>query len=212
MNVVYKNKKMLIESLVTKNDVVLDVGFWGQGVTSTDENWPHRLIKQKAKEVYGLDLDFAKEFEGNDHYFKMSAESFSIPVHFDVIFAGDLIEHLSNPGLFLDSCSKHLKPGGKLVMTTPNCFSFFSLTEKITKTEPTVNRDHTCYFNFKTLRQLLQKNGWEAQECSYIVDLEVRHKESFKKKILNVFYALLLPITPKFIETIVVVATKNEPK
>lgn len=212
MNIVYRNKGSLIESMVKAQDVVLDVGFWGQGVTAKDENWPHRLIKQKAKDVYGLDLDFSNEFDNNDHYFKLSAENFSIPNSFDVIFAGDLIEHLSNPGLFLDSCSRHLKTGGKLVLTTPNCFSFFSLTKKVTKAEPTVNRDHTCYFNFKTLRQLLQKNGWEAQECSYIVDLEVRHRESIKKKILNVFYGLLLLITPKFIETIVVVATKNGPK
>ncbi len=210
MTVVYKNKKALIEAKIGAQDVVLDVGFWGQGVTARDENWPHRLIKERAQDVYGLDLNFGSEFEGKDRYFKMSAESFSVPATFDVIFAGDLIEHLSNPGLFLASCAKHLKPGGRLVLTTPNCFSFFSLTEKITKSEPTVNKDHTCYFNFKTLNQLLQKNNWSAQELSYIVDLEVRHRESLKKKILNLFYKLLLPITPKFIETIVVIAIKND--
>lgn len=204
---VYTNKKELINTQLRASDVVLDVGFWGQGVTAQDKHWPHRLIKERAKEVYGLDLDFAPEFDGNDHYFKMSAESFRLPARFDVIFAGDLVEHLSNPGLFLDSCAAHLKPGGRLILTTPNCFSFFSLTEKMTKPEPTVNKDHTCYFNFKTLKQLLHKNGWAAAESSYIVDLEVCHQESFKKKILNIFYGLLLLTTPKFLETIVVVAT-----
>jgi SAM-dependent methyltransferase len=41
---------------------------------------------------------------------------------FDTIVAGELIEHLDNPGLFLTAVRRHLKPGGKLILTTPNPF------------------------------------------------------------------------------------------
>jgi len=206
MKKVYKNKQELIQDLILPNDVVLDVGFWGQGVTSNDPNWPHKLINNRSKEVYGLDLDFNEKIFDEKRYFKASAENFDSPIKFDVIFAGDLIEHLSNPGLFLDSCTRNLKPNGRLILTTPNCFSLFSITEKITKFEPTVNKDHTCYFNLKTLAQLLGKNGFEVESHSYIYSLDVNHKESWKKKIINIFYRMLSFFTPKFMETIVIIA------
>jgi 2-polyprenyl-3-methyl-5-hydroxy-6-metoxy-1,4-benzoquinol methylase len=42
----------------------------------------------------------------------------------DYIFAFDIIEHLSSPWGFLSSCRKLLKPGGTLVLTTPNINSW----------------------------------------------------------------------------------------
>jgi len=209
MNIVYKNKRELVKGIIFPEDVVLDVGFWGQGVTVDDENWPHKLLKNRAKDVYGIDLDFDTTRFDKSKYFKMSAEKFILPVKFDVIFASDLIEHLSNPGLFLGSCAQHLKSGGKLILTTPNCFNLFNMAEKITKYEPTVNSDHTCYFNFKTIEQLFEKNGWIIDARGYVFSLDINYKESLKKKFLNILYYLVSLVTPKFLETIVIVAKRN---
>ena len=203
---VYKNKKDLIESLIRPEDVVLDVGFWGQGVTVDDQNWPHKLLKHRARDAYGLDLVFDTNKFSQEKYFEASAEDFLISTTFDSIFAGDLIEHLSNPGLFLGNSKKHLKPDGRLIITTPNCFSLFNLTEKITKYEPTVNKDHTCYFNHKTISQLLGKNGLSVESAGYLYSLDVEFKESWKKKVLNILYKFISIFTPKYLETIVVVA------
>lgn len=207
---IYKNKKELITSVISAEEIVLDVGFFGQGVDSTKPNWVHHLLKRRARDVYGLDLDFdASSFPG-DHYLKASAEDFSFGRTFDSIFAGDIIEHLSNPGLFLDSCAEHITNDGVLIITTPNCFNLFNLAEKISKGEPTVNKDHTCYFNSKTLKQLLQKNDWEITRLDFLYSLEVDFKESFKKKLLNIVYKGVSLMTPRFLETIVVIAKKKE--
>jgi 2-polyprenyl-3-methyl-5-hydroxy-6-metoxy-1,4-benzoquinol methylase len=210
---IFHNKRALIEQYVTPESVVLDVGFWGQGVDIHNPEWVHHLLKSRAKDVYGLDMvyDLAQlpELEPS-HYQQTSAEDFSFNgVTFDIIFAGDLIEHLSNPGQFLAVCAQHLAPGGKLIITTPNCFNLFNLTEKLTKSEPTLNYDHTCYFNAKTLKQLLKKNNWETEAVHFIYTLELQHRESLKKKFLNGVYKLLSLITPKFVETLVVVATRR---
>lgn len=202
----YPDKQSLIESLVLSSDVVLDVGFLGQGIQKDNPKWPHALLKSTAKEVYGVDLKLDPEFKDEAHYQEASAESFSFPRTFDVIFAGDLIEHLSNPGLFLDCCKKHLKSGGKLILTTPNTFNLFNMAEKLTKREPTVNPDHTFYFNSRTLSKLLKKNGMETTEVSFLYTLGYSHKESWKKKVLNVLYRTVSFFTSKFIETLVVVA------
>lgn len=208
MKAIYKDKEALIAALVPEGSTVLDVGFWGQGTGPDSPHWVHALLGKRAGELWGIDLEYdAARLPGPAaQYARMSAESFSLDKRFDVIFAGDLIEHLSNPGLFLDACRAHLAEGGRLILTTPNAFNLFNLAEKLTKDEPTVNHDHTFYFNRKTLAKLLDKNGWEADEASYLYSLDLEHKESLKKKALNVLYGLLAQATPKFVETLVVTA------
>jgi 2-polyprenyl-3-methyl-5-hydroxy-6-metoxy-1,4-benzoquinol methylase len=204
---VYHNKTALIRALINKNDRVLDIGFWGQGVNPSHPNWVHNILKSSAKDVYGVDLEYDEvQMQPNDHYQKASAESFHFDTAFDVIFAGDLIEHLTNPGLFLDCAKKHLAPGGRIIVSTPNTFNLFNMTEKLSKGEPTVNPDHTFYFNIKTLRKLFQKMGWTVDSYGYVYSLDLAHKESWKKKILNVLYATLARVTNSYLETLVVVA------
>lgn len=210
MNIVYKNKRELIADLVKRDQTVLDVGFWGQGNTLNNKNWVHKILKENALDVYGIDLDFdVSVMTPVDHYFKASAESFNINKKFDVIFASDLIEHLPNPGLFLNSVGEHLNEGGYLIITTPNTFNIFNIAEKFMKNEPTVNSDHTCYFNNKTLKQLLNKVGWDIKSTDYIYSLELTHHESLNKKILNVIYYFFSLFTPKYIETLSIVAVKK---
>jgi 2-polyprenyl-3-methyl-5-hydroxy-6-metoxy-1,4-benzoquinol methylase len=207
---VYKTKKDLIEHKIKSTDSVLDVGFWGQGVGPTDPNWVHALLKERAREVWGLDIDFDESaVEPKDRYVRASAESFSFDKKFDVIFAGDLIEHLSNPGLFLQSARKHCADSGTLILTTPNCFNLFNIAEKFSKREPTVNHDHTCYFNSKTLSQLLGKNGWHVERVGFVYSLGVAYRESWKKKVLNALYRFLGFFTDQYMETLVVCAKKE---
>ncbi|MDD4332939.1 MAG: class I SAM-dependent methyltransferase [Patescibacteria group bacterium] len=208
---IFQNKQELIDTLVGPDDVVLDVGFWGQGLTIDKKNWVHSLLLKRARKVYGIDLYFdLNKLANKENYSRQNAENFGFSFGFDVIFAGDLIEHLSNPGLFLDSCRKNLKDNGKLIITTPNCFGLFNLAEKISKYEPTVNSDHTCYFNLKTIKQLLKKNNFEVSEYYYLYSLGLDYKESWKKKILNLFYYFFSKFTSKFIDTLVIVARKKD--
>lgn len=210
MEKVYKSKEDVIKSLVTKMDKVLDVGFWGQGLKIDSPNWAHKFLIEQAKEVYGLDMDYDPgKVENPERYKRGNAEVFTFDIKFDVIFAGDLIEHLSNPGLFLQSCVNNLKEGGKILITTPSCFNLFNLAEKISKEEPTVNSDHTCYFNYKTIQALLKKNHFRILEAGYLYSLGASHKESYKKKILNIIYFILSQFTNKFMETLVIVAQKE---
>jgi 2-polyprenyl-3-methyl-5-hydroxy-6-metoxy-1,4-benzoquinol methylase len=211
MHKIFKNKREMIDGLINEGDCVLDVGFWGQGVNASSQDWVHKMIIEKADKVHGIDLDYDDNNlpQGGEFYVKSSAENFFFKEQFDVVFAGDLMEHLSNPGLFLECAKKNLKIDGRLVITTPNCFNFFNLTEKISKYEPTINCDHTMYFNIKTIKKLFHKNGFEIVSIAFLYKLDSAYSESVKKKFLNIIYYLLSKITDKFIENIVIVAKKQ---
>ena len=206
---VFHNKKELIDKLISNEDIVLDIGFWGQGKKMESPDWPHRLLKNKAKDVYGIDLevDYRKiPIDERGKYFQCAAEDFSLEMRFDVVFAGDLIEHLVNPGLFLDNVKKHIRKNGRLILTTPNTFSLFLIAGKITRSEPPINSDHTFYFNRRTLEVLLNKCGWEVEKFGFMYTLDYNLKESLKKKFLNGIYKIFSFFTSKYYETLVVVA------
>jgi SAM-dependent methyltransferase len=207
---IFANKQELVTTLIQPTDDVLDIGFYGQGVRPGQSHWVHRLLEQRASSVWGIDTHpDVRSFEDGRHI-QANAESFHIDHAFSVIFAGDLIEHVCNPGMFLDACRAHLASGGRLILTTPNCFNLFNLMQKLMRDEPTVNADHVCYFNTKTIQVLLEKCGWKIDALHYLYSLDAAYTESFKKRIQNILYRWLSWYTPKFIETLVVVAVPRE--
>ena len=210
--IVFKNKQEILDRFVLPTDTVLDVGFWGQGTTIDDPGWIHGYLLKKAAVVYGVDLIFdATRLQHPEQYQLAGAENFSFPVQFDVIYAGDLIEHIQNPGLFLDNCKKHLKSGGKLIINTPNCYSLENLAGKLMQKEPVVNDDHVCYYNEKTFRQLCKKNkNWQVEQVHYLYALPIHYRQSIKKRLLNIFYALLAKCTNKYLDCFVFVLKENK--
>ena len=45
---------------------------------------------------------------------------------FDVVYAGEIIEHLYNPDHLLEECRRVLRPGGHLVLSTPNLQAWYN--------------------------------------------------------------------------------------
>jgi SAM-dependent methyltransferase len=206
----YTTKKQLLDNLVPIGSSVLDVGFAGQGVSIDSPDAPHGILKNIADELYGVDLLLPDGYEDNPRYRQASAEKFDFGRTFDVIVASDIIEHLSNPGLFLDCAKKHLKKDGRLILTTNNAFCMDTLAGKLTRDEPIVNYDHTMYFTPKTLTKLLEKNGWRVASFAYLDASDAYvFKRSLKKKVLIVIEKFLRLFTEKFTGGMVIVAVPS---
>lgn len=85
------------------------------------------------------------------------AQNFTLDRQFDVIVAGDLIEHLENQAGFLESCKRHLKPDGKIVVSTPNPWFWKYLLLAVIHREVPNNAEHTGWFCPRTYRQLCER-------------------------------------------------------
>ena len=86
---------------------------------------------------------------------------------FDVVLAGDIIEHVSNPGLMLEGIKEFLNDDGILVVSTPNSFGIAAFL-RFLGGRFREGEQHVMCFNPITLQQLLARHGYEvliAQSC-----------------------------------------------
>ena len=146
---------------------VLDVGA-GSGIDRPD--WMHASVAAVAREAVGVELDAKLAGRARERGFDVrtaDAQSLDLGRTFEVVWAGELIEHLSCAGGFLDGVRGHLEPGGRLVLTTPNAFAVSNFIYRIGG-RPRVNRGHTCWYDETTLSQLLQRHGYEVVEVAYL--------------------------------------------
>lgn len=79
----------------------------------------HKLVMERG-ECYGLDIEVTNYKEnmikGDAHFLPFKNGSF------DSVFAGEVIEHLTSPAIFLKEIERVLKRGGCAVITIPNTY------------------------------------------------------------------------------------------
>jgi 2-polyprenyl-3-methyl-5-hydroxy-6-metoxy-1,4-benzoquinol methylase len=150
---------------------VLDVGCVDartqrEGSAERIERKPDPLFRRLTElnaETLGVDIDA----DGVDRLRHMGfrvqcadAQTMELGRRFDTIVAGEVIEHLENPGAFLRNLRRHLWDDGILLLSTPNAFAARSLWKILRYGRPSVHEDHTCWFDPLTLGQLLRRTGF----------------------------------------------------
>ena len=174
----------------------------------------HAAITEVADQCLGVDLDgetvtqltnggvFNNLVEGNVE--KLSELDLS-PKVFDLVIAGDIIEHLSNPGLMLDGIQERLGSGGQLLVSTPNSFGIASWI-RVLFGRFREGAQHVLCFNPITLEQLLNRHNLEVTSAStcYQTRAAQNYGKSFK-----VLRAILRKF-PKFGGTLYYVCTPRK--
>ncbi len=157
-----------------KDKDVLDVGCLDDGTSGANEVrwWNHWFLYSVCKSVVGIDV---REKQINQlrkmglNVKKMDAQNIKFKQKFDIVFAGELIEHLPNPGQFLVSAANSLAKNGRIILSTPNTFSLSRLVRVFQKisNEPNVNPDHTMYFSPQNIITLANKCHLNVMKIEY---------------------------------------------
>lgn len=158
-----------------KGPKVLDVGCTSHNVEIGSPYWLHGQLQERFPDVTGIDISRENVEKlrqaGFCNLHVQSAETFDLAERFDTIVAGELIEHLANPGLFLDRARHHLRENGALVLSTPNPFSIaYSLYAFLKFPRTCQNPQHTCWFCLRTMTALAERYGFEVQHVDLIDD------------------------------------------
>jgi len=91
-------------------------------------------------------------------------------VKFDVIFAGEVIEHLFDDSKFIHECYRFLKPGGILIVTVPNLVSFLNrilmIFGKLSLVAYAAASFHYHVYNINKLKNLIREQGFEIVKAT----------------------------------------------
>jgi 2-polyprenyl-3-methyl-5-hydroxy-6-metoxy-1,4-benzoquinol methylase len=80
---------------------------------------------------------------------------------YELVIAGEVLEHVGNADAFLSGCSALLAPGGRLCVTVPNaCCPKLGVRALIGR--ESVHPDHRVYYGPRTLRRTLEGVGLEV--------------------------------------------------
>jgi SAM-dependent methyltransferase len=174
----------------------------------------HFEIEKTAAELYGFDFDEAGlailRRHGSKNLYKADLEhleTLDLDMTFDVIVAGEMIEHLNNPGLFLDGIKRFMGPDTILLITTINAycglrFFHYSLTRNHGRNEP-VHPDHVAYYSYSTLSLLAKRHGMEVTRFMFY-DLGSEHRPG-TRRILRMINDVCVWFAPRLADGVIAV-------
>lgn len=165
----------------------------------------HLDLQKTASELYGFDFDQegidTLAAAGVPNLYRADLEQLDqveLDRKFDVIIAGEMIEHLLNPGLFLNGIKRFMHPGTELVITTVNAYAAvrmfpYALRGKGGVNEP-VHPDHVAYYSYKTLSKLVQNAGFDVADFMfYDVGHEHRPTLAWYYRLMNDLSVAIFP-------------------
>lgn len=119
-----------------------------------NEGWDVRGV-----EICAASASYGQEKRGID-IVNSTFEKASFPAEsFSVVHSSHFIEHLTRPDLYFKEAFKVLRPGGLLITSTPNVWSFQALLYG--QNWRSAIADHMCLFSLKTLKRALLSSGFE---------------------------------------------------
>ena len=135
-------------------------------------------LAERGNTVVGIELDPAAAREAEAYCERVvvgDLETMELPFEpgsFDVVLLGDVIEHLRDPVGALARLRPLLRPGGRLVLSTPNVANWAMrlslLGGRWRYTDRGIlDRTHTHLFTRATLREALERAGYTVDRIDF---------------------------------------------
>jgi SAM-dependent methyltransferase len=151
----------LFLSRIPRGGQVLDAGCGRSLFTEIRQDWPFTITAADVDH----DLLLSRKALFPDVRW-LVAEAHPLPFReaaFDALFAGELIEHLVDPRPGLAEFHRVLRPGGVLILTTPNRLRLANLVDR---SERPYSPDHLSELSYDEARALLNEEGFEVLQAT----------------------------------------------
>lgn len=147
---------------------MLDVGMVNHTRTNWHSEWRHRRFVKVASYILGIDIlaemidQLAKQ--GYNVRTVDATSDIDLGERFDLIFAGDVIEHVDNAVGLLKFSGRHLAPGGRILMSTPNAFSRKFVRQFRREGVIVVNLDHVAWVTPTMALEIAHRAGLQLTQ------------------------------------------------
>lgn len=198
----------LLLNYTGSNKKVLDLGC-GTGFFA-------KILLNKHPHVWGIDasqkaLTVAQKIPNTTFIRANLEEDLPFPDNeFEVITAGEIIEHLYDTSAFLQEIRRVLKKNGTLVLSTPNIASLGRRLFLLLGINPLIETElspeaagHVRYFTQKSLISLLNKNG-------FTVTQKTSDSVNFNNQLDGLNSKLLAKLFPTLGASIIVACTNQK--
>lgn len=138
-----KSGELLQFKLIDVATEVIAVDISKKGIQLLQEHGVDNLIWGNIEQI-----DEIKELRGHN---------------FDIILLTEVLEHLNNPGLFLQGVKELFDRNTIMIVTVPNGLRLTGLMRQI-KGYEFVHPDHNYWFSYMTVKTLMKKNGYKIEE------------------------------------------------
>ncbi len=162
----HRLRQTIMRQVPAATEIILDVG--------CGDGWLARHFLPDGKKVISMDISSINPVRihkevNNPNHLGLVADVFALPIKknsVDVIVASEIIEHVANPKQFISILHETLKPGGRLIVTTPyNEKIDYHLCVHCNK--PTPSHAHIHSFNEKNISKLIpQEANWRWRRFS----------------------------------------------
>lgn len=158
--------------LVPDKAEVLDVG-------CSSGNFGVELIRHKGCVVDGIEIDKGDAAKAAKKLRKVVVLDIErdniedIKALYDVIYFGDVIEHLVNPTKALAKIKKLLKPQGKIVFSIPN-MAHATVRLQLLKGEfeytetGLIDKTHLHFYNLKEVQNVFKEAGFKIRKLDFV--------------------------------------------
>jgi cyclopropane fatty-acyl-phospholipid synthase-like methyltransferase len=156
---------------VVDGNRALDAGC-GSGVLSShlgSQDWEVLGVDANVEAIRFASCHYASE---NIRFVAGYLDELDIGTNFDLVISFEVVEHLTinQVDVFLSTMFLSLRPGGRLIITTPNYKSAWPLIEWVCDRLPFLPNmsgdQHITRFTFSSISSVLQRSGFEIDRVT----------------------------------------------